>query len=89
MVESKITEKLLPVLVGYNYEHVMGKAVIEQKPKHTDDAGVVVPAEVIITITSRGEHAQILGDFVAANEVVALSFGGVPVVPISKKENHA
>lgn len=75
MSEQILTEKDLPVLIGHNYEHVMGKAVIAQTPD-----------TVTITIVASGERARILGDFVAANEIVALSFGGVPVRQTPKKE---
>jgi hypothetical protein len=86
---EKTTEKMLPVLVGYNYEHVMGKATIVQTPevRSPTTRQVLEPARVTITIVSEGANAQELGDFVAANEVVALSFGGVPVRPVPKKEN--
>jgi len=79
-----ITEKALPVLIGHDYEHVMARATIEQTPAEygIDDQHNRIKkkdAEVLITIVAKGDHAQLLGDFVAANEIVALSFGGVPV----------
>lgn len=74
--DPKITIKPLPVLIGDNYEHVMGKAYIEQTPN-----------SVVITIQVYGNDARTLGDFVAAEEVVALSFSGVPVVPHHKEKN--
>ena len=68
MADEIRTEKLLPVLVGYNYEHVMGRAEIVQTPD-----------SVVITITSKGADARELGDFVASSEIVALSFVGIPI----------
>jgi len=81
-----ITEKPLPVLIGDGYQHVMARATIEQTaPVYgKDDSGnrvLVKDAEVLITIVAKGGHAQQLGDYVAANEIVALSFSGVPVRP--------
>ena len=88
---TKTTEKPIPVLIGSDYEHVMGKATIVQtSAKRTrDDRGVIVvlePEKVLITIEGSGDMARWLGDFVAANEVVALSFAGVPVQPRPHKE---
>ncbi len=82
-----VTEKLLPVLIGHDYQHVMAKAVIEQTARGTAPDGSYIPPKVEITIVAEGDHAQEIGDFVAANEIVALSFVGVPVRPVPKKEN--
>lgn len=81
-----VTEKPLPVILGADYQHVMARATIEQvAPEYGyDDHGAHIQkkeAEVLITIVAKGNAAQQLGDFVAANEIVALSFGGVPVRP--------
>ena len=86
---EKTTEKMLPVLVGYKYEHVMGKATIVQtaEVRSPTTRQILEPAKVTITIVSEGPEAQELGDFVAANEIVALSFGGVPVRPVPLKED--
>lgn len=86
---KKVTEKLLPVLIGFDYEHVMANAVIEQTAAVISPTThqVLEPDKVVITITAQGANARELGDFVAANEIVALSFGGVPVRPVSKKGN--
>lgn len=73
--DKHVTEKDLPVLIGHDYEHVMAKAVITQEPD-----------KVLITIEASGERARTLGDFVAANEIIALSFTGVPVRRPGKKE---
>jgi hypothetical protein len=80
------TEKMLPVLIGENYQHVMARATIEQTaPVYgSDDDGkriLLEESKVLITIVAEGGHAQQLGDFVAATEIVALSFSGVPVRP--------
>jgi hypothetical protein len=77
---------MMPVLIGEDYRHVMARATIEQTAAEygQDDSGNRIlkkDAEVVITIVSKGGHAQELGDFVAATEIVALSFSGVPVRP--------
>ncbi len=69
------TEKPIPVLIGSDYQHVMGHAVIVQTPNC-----------VTITIESTGNPGRILGDFVAATEIVALSFSGVPVRHYNKEK---
>lgn len=84
---KRITEKPLPVMIGENYEHAMARATIEQTAAEYgyDDRGARVckkEAEVVITIVSTGPAAQHVGDFVAANEIVALHFSGVPVRPL-------
>ena len=68
--EQIITEKKLPILIGDNYQHIMGHAKIVQTPE-----------SVTITIEVEGPNSRLVGDFVAAGEVVALSFAGVPVRP--------
>lgn len=87
-VDTITTEKPIPVLIGSDYKHVMAKATIEQKAavKSSTTNQVLEPARVIITIVAEGGHAQQLGDFVAANDVVALSFDGVPVQGHHRKE---
>lgn len=65
-----ITEKPMPILIGENYEHIMGLTKIVQTPESTT-----------ITIVIEGKNARLVGDFVAAGEIVALSFAGVPVRP--------
>lgn len=87
---KKSTEKMLPVFIGINRQHVMGKATIEQtaEVKGKDDDGrtvVTSPAQVVITIVAEGGHAQMFGDFVAMDEIIGLSFDAVPATP--KKEN--
>lgn len=87
-VDKIVTEKMLPVLIGNDYQHVMGQATIEQVAAIVSPTTrqILEPAKVTITIISEGPAAQELGDFVAAHEIVALSFGGVPVRPV-RKEN--
>lgn len=87
---KKTTEKMIPVFIGINRQHVMARASIEQTPQveSKDDSGrtvVVSPAQVIITIIAEGGHAQLFGDFVAMDEIIGLSFDAVPATP--KKEN--
>ena len=85
---TRLTKKPVPVLIGPNYKHVMGKATIEQTAAVVSPTThqVLEPAKVIITIVAEGKHAQELGDFVAAEAVVALSFEGVPVEGHHRKE---
>ena len=86
--QKLVTKKDLPVLVGQNYEHVMGKATIEQVAEVRNKANEILSSpRVTITIVSEGPDALLLGDYVAMNEVIALSFGAVPVRPVPKKEN--
>lgn len=84
---EKTTEKPLPVLIGNDYEHVMAKATIEQKAavRSPTTNQILEPAEVVITIVAKGPSAQELGDYVAVADVVALSFGVVPVRPVRKE----
>lgn len=85
---EKVTEKPLPVLIGNDYEHVMAKAKIEQKAavRSPTTNQILEPARVVITIISEGPSAQELGDYVAAADVVALSFGTVPVRPVRREQ---
>lgn len=69
-VSQIVTEKPMPILLGANYEHIMGQTKIVQTPESTT-----------ITISIEGKNARLVGDFVAAGEIVALSFAGVPVRP--------
>lgn len=87
MSEHRTTEKMLPVLIGGDYEHVMARAVIDQTAAVRSETTrqILEPAKVTITITAEGGHAQILGDYVAATEIVALSFEGVPVQPRTRQ----
>lgn len=80
--DQRITEKLLPVLVGPDYEHVLGRAWIDQRAEAPEEGRA---AEVKITITATGEAAQLLGDFLAAAEPVALSFVAIPVTPHTRQ----
>lgn len=79
-ISTKSTEKMIPVFIGINRQHVMAKAAIEQKAPFAGQ-----PAQVVITIVAEGGHAQMLGDFVAMDEIVGLSFDAVSATP--KKEN--
>lgn len=55
----------------------MANAVILQRPDSVE-----------ITISAKGLGGRHLGEFVAANEIVSLSFGGVPVEPRPRIEDH-
>ena len=87
-VDAIKTEKPIPVIIGSDYQHVMATGTIEQiaAVKSPTTRQVLEPAKVIITIVAEGPTAQQLGDFVAVNEIVALSFGGVPVSGHHRKE---
>lgn len=83
---KKSTEKMIPVFIGINRQHVMAQASIEQTAQVTgkDDDGktvVLEPARVAITIIAEGGHAQMFGDFVAMDEIIGLSFDAVPATP--------
>lgn len=69
-VNEIVTEKPMPILLGTNYEHIMGRTKIVQTPESTT-----------ITIVVEGKHSRLVGDFVGAGEIVALSFAGVPIRP--------
>lgn len=88
-VDTIRTEKPIPVIIGADYQHVMAQGTIEQTAavKSSTTNQVLEPAKVTITIVAEGPTAQELGDFVAAMDVVALSFGGVPVQGHHRKEH--
>lgn len=73
---AKITHSLIPVLTGWDYRHVMGKAVIVEE----DD-------EVTITIKAGGRNAMDLVAMLQSGEPQAISFVSVPVRPHITKEN--
>ncbi len=83
MPDQIITDKMLPVLLGHDYQHIMAKArVVQTAAEYRYDDGkpyISKPAKVEITIVCEDGHAQMLGDYVAAQEIVALSFSGVPI----------
>jgi hypothetical protein len=87
---KKSTQKMIPVFVGHDHQHVMAKATIEQTAEvwTLDDHNrrvLAKPAQVVITVIAEGGHAQQLGDFVAVDEIIGLSFDAVPATP--KKES--
>ena len=74
----------MPVYVGVNSQHpVMATANILQ-----ESSGKLSEDKVTITVELTGVDARILGDFVAAAEIVSLSFAGVPVERNSIKEKY-
>lgn len=88
--DRKLTEKMLPVFVGYDQEHILGRATIDHQSLTRSPTGKIVePESVTITITATGREARLLAEFVASPEPVALSFAGIPVEPRKqiKKEN--
>ena len=78
MMQFKTITKWIPVMIGPE-DYVMSDATIlqESRPDHE---------EVTITIKANGPRARLLGDFVSANEVVALSFQGAPVKTHTKEQ---
>lgn len=69
------TERVLPVVIGHNYEHVMGRAQIFRKPN----------GEVMIQIDAKGTEGQILGEFLEQAEPIAVSFAAIPVQNLREK----
>ncbi len=64
------TERLLPVLIGDDYEHLMTRCTVDEEPGKTT-----------VTIVAEGEASKYLADFLTAAEPIALSFAGIPVQP--------
>jgi hypothetical protein len=75
-----VTKKLLPVLIGGDYDHVMAKATIRQTP----DSVII---EIVAENTDAYPYATELTAFLTQAEIVALSFGGVPIRPPSKEKH--
>lgn len=67
-MDARRTTKMMPVLIGKDFEHVMGRVTILQEPRN-----------VTITVEVKGKDSRRLADFVAADEVIGLSFQGLPV----------
>lgn len=69
-------DKVLPVLIGENYEHVFGEMSVKR-----------TPGQISVTVKFEGEGtvADRLAEFLMAEEVTALSFVSVPVVPRTLK----
>ena len=63
-------DMMLPVFVGFNQEHVMGRARID-----------VDGNRVTISIESKGRDGLTLAEFLTGGEPVALSFGAIPIQP--------
>lgn len=70
MTDKKVTERLLPVMLGSQEEYVISTAVVVEEPSITT-----------VTIAVHGDNARILGGFLTAAEPIALSFTGIPVQP--------
>jgi len=69
-----VSKRDLPVLVGHHYDHVVGKASIEE-----------TPTGITIVIEAKGQEGQDLKTFLTEGmEPVALSFMGIPVTPRSQ-----
>jgi NADPH-dependent 7-cyano-7-deazaguanine reductase QueF len=67
-MDIRVTRMQLPVLIGFDYQHVMAECVVTETPDKTE-----------IHIEATGDAARYLGSFVASNEPVALSFVAIPV----------
>ena len=73
--ETRHTERIIPVVIGNDYAHVMAKAVV-----------VRTPTSVTIEITSLpGHDSQRLAEFLEQAEPIAVSFTAVPVRNIREK----
>lgn len=66
--------RLMPVMIGFNQEHVLARADIYRTPD-----------KVLIQVTAAGEDGQLLAEFLEQTEPIGLSFGPIPVQNISKK----
>jgi hypothetical protein len=67
--DLRYISRQLPVLIGQNYETVMARADIFQKPD-----------SVLIQITTTGKNAQLLAEFLGQAERVGLSFSSEPTI---------
>lgn len=73
----RASKRDIPILLGNNYEHVMGRADIVEEGD-----------EIIITVRAKGREAGELASLLTAMEPMALSFVGVPLQSHrSKKES--
>lgn len=66
---DRVTKRTIPVIVGENIHHVMGRAEIVRKPG----------GEVSIEIVANGERGKILAGFLEQAEPIAVSFIAIPV----------
>lgn len=74
---SHIGKFEMPVLLGNNYEHVMGQGNIFEEG-----------GEVTITIKAKGTAARDLLILFENMPPMALSFAGIPVQPPSQKKEN-
>lgn len=65
-----ITKRQIPVMLGEDYQHVMGEAIIMEQ----NDV-------VTVTITAKGTNARDLIAVLSAMEPMGLSFIAIPVTP--------
>lgn len=69
-MSAQLSRRLIPIIVGMNYEHVIG------------DADILVEGdEITITMKTKGNGAKDLGAFLASIEPFAVSFVAVPRQP--------
>ena len=73
---AKVTYTQIPVLLGYDYQHVMGHADIYEEGY-----------EITIMIRAGGENARDLAELFQSGEPQAISFVSIPVMPHTHKEN--
>lgn len=77
LMAKHVTERTIPVLTGFDYEHIMGKATISVE----DDV-------VDIHIRAFGHEGLHLDALLTSNAPIAVSFVAVPVVRKTSKENR-
>jgi len=66
---DRVTKRTIPVIIGQNVHHVMGRAEIVRKPDGT----------VSIEIVADGERGKILAGYLEQAEPIAVSFVAIPV----------
>lgn len=67
---ARSTSKMMPILIGKDFEHIMGQVKIDEEPR-----------SVTITIEVKGRNARHVAAFVAANEPIGVAFEALPVQP--------
>lgn len=71
----------IPILIGDNYRHVMGKATVEE----LEHSGLVI---VTLEITTGGQNARDLVALMTSGEPQALQFVAIPVRPGTTKSKE-
>jgi len=66
--KARRTERAVPVVIGSNYKHIMGHAVISREPD-----------KVLIEISAVGLNGQMLAEFLEQAEPIAVMITAIPV----------